>query len=67
MKFNYELLFSEIERKHIPLTHIANSIGMSRQNLHAIKKNDRELSATQVIIICEILGTTIQMFVTREE
>lgn len=67
MNINYKLIFSEMERKGIPMAHAARAIGMSRQNLHLIKKNNGELTGTQLIILLELLGSPIDMFVTKEE
>lgn len=68
MKFNYALLFSEIERKGMKQSVIAKAIGMSETNFSLKKtgKIDVELSGTQLAIICEFLGSPMDMFVTKK-
>lgn len=66
MKFDYDLLFEEINKKGLKLGFIANQTGMTRQNLSIIKNNRGELSGTQIAVICDILRMPMDMFIERE-
>lgn len=48
--------------------YIADEIGISHRTLQKKLSGDRtsELSATQAFIICEILKTTVDMFIKKE-
>jgi len=68
MKFDYWKLRSEWKRRKKTDTEIAELIGISRQAL--VKKNadpdNANLTATQAAVICAYIGTTFEMFITKD-
>ena len=68
MKFDYEKLFGEARRKRITQTEIAETLGITQTTLSRkmTGKAPMELTATQVVLICEMLESPIDMFVTKE-
>ena len=47
---------------------IAELIGMTPQNLsNIITQDNRGFSANQIAIICSHIGTTFEMFITKED
>lgn len=69
--FDYDKLFEEIERKGIKYKTVAEAIGIKPNTLSMKKKNNeattRELTGTQIAIICEMLRSPMDMFVLKEK
>ena len=69
MKFNFDKMFGELRRKGITQNEVAKAIGITPTTLSRkmTGKAPMDLSVTQVVLICELMETTIEMFVTKEE
>ena len=53
-------LNSKIDEINIPITTVANKMGISRQSLYLKLKGRREFKTSEVRKICEILRLTIK-------
>ena len=69
MKFDYEKLFGELRRKRYTQTEVAKMLGISEVTLSRkiTGKVKMELTATQVVMIAELLESPLDMFVTKGE
>lgn len=67
-KFNYDLLFSEIKRKGFTYKAVAEALKVD-PNTISLKKtgkgSTRELTGTQIAIICDMLRSPLDMFVIK--
>lgn len=64
--FDYEKLFKEVKEYGITQTHVAKKIGVSLQHLQNVQKRGRELTGTQITVICGMIHKPMDMFVKRE-
>jgi len=69
--FDYDLLYSEIKRKGFKQNYIADLIGIDPNTLSKKVKGkgkvSKELSATQVALICEALRSPMDSFIKEED
>jgi hypothetical protein len=67
---NLKYLNDRILLSRIPITAIAESMGLSRQTLYHKMKGEREFKASEVVNICDILRLTNEertlIFFTKE-
>lgn len=67
---NLKYLNDRIVLSRIPITAIAESMGLSRQTLYHKMKGEREFKASEVVKICDILRLTNEertlIFFTKE-
>ena len=67
---NLKYLNDRILLSRIPITAIAESMGLSRQTLYHKMKGEREFKASEVVKICDILRLTNEertlIFFTKE-
>lgn len=55
---NLSYLNERIERSRIPITAIAEGLGISRQSLYHKMKGERDFKTNEVTKLCEILRLT---------
>ena len=55
---NLSYLNERIERSRIPITAIAEELGISRQSLYHKMKGERDFKTAEVTALCEILRLT---------
>lgn len=55
---NLQYLNDRIKLSRIPITAIAEGLGLSRQSLYAKMKGEREFKSSEVTKLCEILRLT---------
>lgn len=68
MDINYEKLHQTIkDDKELTIKEVATAIEMSRENLSRILRREvnAEISAKDYFKICEVLGTTSEMFIIK--
>lgn len=57
---NLEYLNDRIRLSRIPITRIAEYIGLSRQSLYSKMKGEREFKTCEVTKLCELLRLTAE-------
>ena len=66
-KINYHLLLAECKRKGYTQKRVAEIIGMSEKNLSERKSTGKELTGSQVAMICSLIQSPLDMFVMEVE
>lgn len=62
---NTELLEEEIEKSGFKKSHIAQKMGISRYCLTRKIRNENEFKASEIVILCNILGITDRLKMER--
>lgn len=57
---NLSYLNDRIELSRIPITAIAEGLGISRQSLYNKMKGERDFKTTEVTKLCELLRLTVE-------